>query len=199
MKRSYGRVLSPCTPHAMHPGTWPSGYGQVAVVRNDQIYVTAGVYRSYSYTENKKIESQKFLSTETFWIFNTSAATGHWKQEPATGEPTGIHGRIARGGHGLSKVSLGPTMPYLSTPCRRATPDTAILLSQRRPTHRVGSPRPSSTHLETPCCTPMQESKEFSGAVHRSWTENCMCEGMESAATIQYSALTTLQKRCGRK
>jgi hypothetical protein len=27
------------------------------------------------------------------------------------------HGRMARGCHGLPKVSLGPTMPYPSTPC----------------------------------------------------------------------------------
>jgi hypothetical protein len=28
---------------------------------------------------------------------------------------------MARGGHGLPKVSLGPAMPSLSTPCERAT------------------------------------------------------------------------------
>jgi hypothetical protein len=34
------------------------------------------------------------------------------------------HGRMARGGHKLPEVSLGPAMPYLPTPCRRATPET---------------------------------------------------------------------------
>jgi hypothetical protein len=34
------------------------------------------------------------------------------------------HGRMARGGHGLPKVSLGPAMPHPSTPCERATPET---------------------------------------------------------------------------
>jgi hypothetical protein len=29
------------------------------------------------------------------------------------------HGRMARGGHGLCKVSLGFAMPYVSTPCGR--------------------------------------------------------------------------------
>jgi hypothetical protein len=32
------------------------------------------------------------------------------------------HGRMARGGHGLPKVSRRPDMPYPSTPCGRATP-----------------------------------------------------------------------------
>jgi hypothetical protein len=31
------------------------------------------------------------------------------------------HGRMARGGLELPKVSAGPAMPYSSTPCRRAT------------------------------------------------------------------------------
>jgi hypothetical protein len=38
----------------------------------------------------------------------------------------GRHGRMARGGHGLPKVSLGPAMSYLSTPCGRATPETVL-------------------------------------------------------------------------
>jgi hypothetical protein len=33
---------------------------------------------------------------------------------------------MARGGHGLAKVSPGPTKPYPSTPYRRATPETAV-------------------------------------------------------------------------
>jgi hypothetical protein len=33
--------------------------------------------------------------------------------------------RMARGGHELSKVSLGPAMPDLCTPCGRAIPETA--------------------------------------------------------------------------
>jgi hypothetical protein len=42
--------------------------------------------------------------------------------------PGGIreHGRMAWGDHGLPKVSFGPTMPYSSTPCGQATPDTAV-------------------------------------------------------------------------
>jgi hypothetical protein len=35
------------------------------------------------------------------------------------------HRRMARGGHGLPKVSPGPTMPDHSTPNRWTTPETA--------------------------------------------------------------------------
>jgi hypothetical protein len=34
------------------------------------------------------------------------------------------HGRMSRGGHGLRKVSPGLAMPYPSTPCGQATPET---------------------------------------------------------------------------
>jgi hypothetical protein len=34
---------------------------------------------------------------------------------------------MARSGHGLLKVSPMPTMPYPSTPCGRATPETPVL------------------------------------------------------------------------
>jgi hypothetical protein len=50
------------------------------------------------------------------------------------------HGYMARGGHGLPKVSLGPTMPYLSTQVAAC---------------RVGGLRLSSTHLDTPLCMPL--------------------------------------------
>jgi hypothetical protein len=39
---------------------------------------------------------------------------------------TSIDGRMARGGHGLPKVSPGSAMPYPSTPAGRATPKTAL-------------------------------------------------------------------------
>jgi hypothetical protein len=56
-------------------------------------------------------------------------ASGEWRREMPRkrckeGEEErkgrrGMHGCMARGGHGLLQVSLGPTMPYPSTPCRR--------------------------------------------------------------------------------
>jgi hypothetical protein len=36
------------------------------------------------------------------------------------------HGGMAKGGHGLSKVSPGPTMPDPSTPCGQATHKMAV-------------------------------------------------------------------------
>jgi hypothetical protein len=38
-------------------------------------------------------------------------------EEKVKGRDEGKHGHMARGGHGLLQVSLGPTMPYPSTPC----------------------------------------------------------------------------------
>jgi hypothetical protein len=48
------------------------------------------------------------------------------------------HGRMVRCGHGLPEVEPWPVVPDPSTPCRRATPDTALWLFQRWPTHRAG-------------------------------------------------------------
>jgi hypothetical protein len=66
------------------------------------------------------------------------------------------HGCMARGGHGLPKVSPRPSMPYPYTPCGRATPETALRSFPVWPAHRAGSRRPSSTSLDTPGHTPMK-------------------------------------------
>jgi hypothetical protein len=47
---------------------------------------------------------------------------------------------MVRGGHGLPKLSLGPAIPYPSTPCRRASLETALQLFQGWPAHRAGLP-----------------------------------------------------------
>jgi hypothetical protein len=52
----------------------------------------------------------------------------HRTNREQTGDRNGCHGRMARGGHGLSKVSLWPAMPYPFTPCGRITPETACSL-----------------------------------------------------------------------
>jgi hypothetical protein len=52
------------------------------------------------------------------------------------------HGRMARGGHGLPKVSPGPAQPDPYMPCGW-------------PAYRAGGLRLSSTPLDTPRCTPM--------------------------------------------
>jgi hypothetical protein len=60
------------------------------------------------------------------------------------------HARIARGGHGLPKVSPGPTMLDPSTPCGRATSGMGW------PACRAAfGLRPSSTLLDTPRRAPM--------------------------------------------
>jgi hypothetical protein len=43
------------------------------------------------------------------------------------------HRLMARGGHGLAKVSLGPAMPDIYTPYWRAIPETAFWPFKRWP------------------------------------------------------------------
>jgi hypothetical protein len=57
---------------------------------------------------------------------------------------------MAMGGHGLPEVSLGPTMPYLSTPCGQATPIIAIRPFQGWLAHRAGDLRRFFPLLDTP-------------------------------------------------
>jgi hypothetical protein len=58
------------------------------------------------------------------------------------------------------KFHPGPPMPYPSTPCGEATPETALQPFQGWPTHRAGSLHPSSTPLDTPRRTPKGTSLE---------------------------------------
>jgi hypothetical protein len=64
---------------------------------------------------------------------------------------------MARGGHGLPKVSPGPTLPNPSTPCGGATAETALQQFQGWPAPRAVSLQPSSSHFDTPSKTPMGE------------------------------------------
>jgi hypothetical protein len=64
-----------------------------------------------------------------------------------------VHGRIARGGHGLPKVSPRPPMPDLSTPSGRATPETALQLFQGWPARRTGGLPSFSTLLAVRLCS----------------------------------------------
>jgi hypothetical protein len=57
---------------------------------------------------------------------------------------------MERGGHGLPKVSLEPTMPYPSLPCGRATPEMALVPFQGWLACRVGELQPSSCPLGHP-------------------------------------------------
>jgi hypothetical protein len=73
-----------------------------------------------------------------------------------------LHGRIARGRHGLSETSLRPATLYPSMPCRRTTPEPALQPFQGSPTHTAGGLRPSSTPLDTPRRTPILLARDSS-------------------------------------
>jgi hypothetical protein len=51
-----------------------------------------------------------------------------------------LHGRMARGGHGLTEVSFGPAMLYLFMACGQATPETALRPFWGWPAHSAGPP-----------------------------------------------------------
>jgi hypothetical protein len=57
---------------------------------------------------------------------------------------------MARGIHGLPKVSPRPAMPDPSRPCRRATPKIALWPFLCWSAHREASLQPFSTPLDTP-------------------------------------------------
>jgi hypothetical protein len=65
---------------------------------------------------------------------------------------------VAWGGHGLLQVSPKPSLPYPSTPCGRAGPETAWQQFLGWPTPRACDLWPFSTPLETPRHTPMKGS-----------------------------------------
>jgi hypothetical protein len=53
------------------------------------------------------------------------------------------------------KYLWGLQLPYPSTPCGRATPETTLEPVQGWPARRAGGLQPSFTSLNTPCRTPM--------------------------------------------
>jgi hypothetical protein len=60
---------------------------------------------------------------------------------------------MGRVGHGLPEISPGPNLLYTSTPCRRATPETALRPQGGRPVAILsfGHPTPyayEATHLQ---------------------------------------------------
>jgi hypothetical protein len=63
--------------------------------------------------------------------------------------PLNPHGRRGRGGHGLPKVSPGPTMPNLSAPYGLATAETAVRQFQGWLAQRAVGLQPSSTPFDT--------------------------------------------------
>jgi hypothetical protein len=69
---------------------------------------------------------------------------------------TGAYGKGWPTGHDLSKVSLGPAMPYPSTPCGRAAQEIALRPFQGWPTHSAGVLRLYYTPLDTRRRMPVQ-------------------------------------------
>jgi hypothetical protein len=64
---------------------------------------------------------------------------------------------MARGGHGLPEVSLGPAMLNPSMPRWRAIPETALWPFQGWPARKARDQWLSSTLLDIPRRSPMKE------------------------------------------
>jgi hypothetical protein len=65
------------------------------------------------------------------------------------------HGRMARGGHELPKVSPGPAIPYPSTHCSRVILETPYGCFMGGPPLRAGNLLSTFTTLDTPRHMPM--------------------------------------------
>jgi hypothetical protein len=69
-----------------------------------------------------------------------------------------VQDRMASGIHGLPKVLPGLAMSDPSMFCGWATPNTALRPFLKWPGHRAGGLHPSSTPLDTPRCTGLDET-----------------------------------------
>jgi hypothetical protein len=87
-----------------------------------------------------------------------------------TGPVSHHHGRTARGGHGLPKVSPRHAMPHLSMPCGRATPAMTLQLFQEWSVRRADGLQPSSTPLDTPHHKPMLTSHNCKSLRTKMWS-----------------------------
>jgi hypothetical protein len=77
---------------------------------------------------------------------------------------------MAKGGHGLPKVSPEPAMPNPSTPCERATPETAIFYPFEHSTPYAYGRAPITGNGGVHCLemAPVAESWRFSRRLSRS-------------------------------
>jgi hypothetical protein len=104
---------------------------------------------------------------------------------PAENRVVGFgHGRMARGGHGLPKVSPGPAMPYPSTPCGRVTRETALWLFLGWRVNSAGGLRPSSTPWGTLRRKPLRDSRNTSQILSISWDISKMCHKWDRTWTV---------------
>jgi hypothetical protein len=76
-----------------------------------------------------------------------SSPTPQTRKPPHLQSPTNSHGRMAKGVHGLPKVSSGPAMP-----CGQAIPETVLQSFQGWPAHRAAIFYPFGH--PTPCAMP---------------------------------------------
>jgi hypothetical protein len=87
----------------------------------------------------KQIRKQKHFRKRLLSAGSRSAGSGSARTQGGSGNGSAKnfsgstsldlneeHRHMARVGHALPKVSLGPTVPYPSTPCGRATPETTL-------------------------------------------------------------------------
>jgi hypothetical protein len=91
-----------------------------------------------------------------------------WSDDLLVKRSNSHHGRMARVGNELPNVSPGHAMPYPSTPCGRATPETALQLFQGWLAHRAGNLRPPSTPSDTSRRTPKTLMASFRSISTRS-------------------------------
>jgi hypothetical protein len=121
------------------------------------------IYSKKDNTNVMVLDWRFFLSSDyrTQEYANKSSS---FKKHGVGSDAASSHGLMGRGDHGLPKVSPGPTMPYPSMPCGRASPETAISalrLFQLWPACRAGGLRPSPTPLDTPRRAPMATSSAW--------------------------------------
>jgi hypothetical protein len=110
---------------------------------------------------------------------------------------------MARGGQGLTKVSLGPAMSYPSTPCGLATLETTLWSFQGWLARRAGSLRLSSAPVDNPHRTPMRVVEGWGGRRVRAdeqgvalWSEICQSSGKRKSveASRQGDLLVVVNK-----
>jgi hypothetical protein len=114
---------------------------------------------------------------------------------------------MARGGHGLPKVSLVPAMPEYYMPCGRATTETALQPFKGWPALKAGGLWPSSTPLNTPHRKPMSGKTGLTGLVawpnsrnspyqkRKTWTWLLECEHKLCKTLVQLCDTQTTVNR----
>jgi hypothetical protein len=117
-------------------------------------------------------KGQHFLTSLCWTLLTLLASRLCWNHH---------HGRMARGGHVLPKISIGPAMPNPFTSCGRATPKTASRPFQGWPAPKAGGQRPCTTSLDTPRRTPIMTTDDAPLAMSPIW---CLYERRDLARLL---------------